>query len=81
LAPLFFIGILVVSLALGFFSFLGTLLFIFVLGIYLLWITFSSLAISIKRGWKYLFVLPLAVFSRHFAYGFGSIWGLVRIAI
>ena len=81
LAPLFFIGILVVSLALGFFSFLGKLLFIFVLGIYLLWITFSSLAISIKRGWKYLFVLPLAVFSRHFAYGFGSIWGLVRIAI
>ncbi len=43
---------------------------------------FFSLKIAIKENdLRFLFLMPIAFFSRHFGYGFGSIWGLVKLLI
>jgi len=44
--------------------------------------SFFSLKIAIReKDIKLFFVMPLVFFSRHFAYGLGSIWGLIKIVV
>jgi len=68
-----------VAFLFGLFSFLGKLLFIFVFGGYLLLNIVFSLQIALREGLKLFPALVLAFFSRHFGYGLGSLWALVRI--
>jgi len=44
----------------------------------LLSVIFSSIVAMSKRSWLYLFVMPLVFFLCHTAYGFGSLWGLIK---
>ncbi|OGZ24146.1 MAG: hypothetical protein A3A08_00045 [Candidatus Nealsonbacteria bacterium RIFCSPLOWO2_01_FULL_41_9] len=48
---------------------------------YILVSLFFSLKIALKEDLRYFFILPFVFFNRHFAYGFGSLWGLIRIII
>ncbi len=77
--PLAFILGLFLSLILSPFFLFGKILFILIFGSYFLLNLFFSLEISMKKGLKYFFVLPIIFFSRHMGYGFGSVWGLIKL--
>lgn len=81
LIPLVFVKGFLVSLILGLFFFWTKVIFILIFGSYLLVNLFFSLKISIRKGVKYLLILPIVFAGRHFSYGLGSIWGLVKILI
>lgn len=81
LVPLFFISGLLGSLILGIFFFWGKVIFILIFGIYFLLNLFFSAQISLSEGLKYLAVLPVAFAVRHFSYGLGSLFGLIKILI
>ena len=42
---------------------------------------FFSFLISLKHGLKYFFIMPFVFINRHFGYGFGSLWGLIKLII
>jgi len=46
---------------------------------YILVSLFFSLKIALEEDLRYFFILPFVFFNRHFAYGLGSLWGLVKI--
>lgn len=79
LIPLFFVSGVLGLFILSFFFLAARILFDLLLGSYLLLNLFFSLKISIKKGFKYLFVLPVAFAIRHFGYGTGSIFGLIKL--
>lgn len=79
LIPLFFTGTLIFALILGIFSFWGKLLFVLVFLSYLFLVIFVSLKSIFKIGINASFLVPLAIFIRHFGYGFGSLWGLIKL--
>jgi len=81
LIPLFFVLGFLAGLILGLFSLWGKVIFVVIFGIYLLLSLFFSLKPAVKDDPRYLFSLPIAFFSRHFGYGLGSLWGLVKIII
>lgn len=65
---------------LGIFSPIFFWLFLFIVGSYFLVNIYFSIDIAIKRkDLRYLFLMPITFASRHLAYGFGSIWGLIKI--
>ncbi|MEK9135107.1 MAG: glycosyltransferase family 2 protein [Patescibacteria group bacterium] len=45
---------------------------------YILLSLFFSAKIALKEDLRYFFILPFVFFNRHFAYGLGSLWGLVK---
>ncbi len=80
--PLAFVsGLTVLFLAGLFFKpflhmFFGFLLF------YLLVVFYSAIKVSLKEKDKtYLFSLPIALIVRHFTYGFGSVFGIIKLLI
>lgn len=78
--PLLFVLGLLGLIVLSFFFHLFLWLLVFVLGLYLLLSIFFSLKISIKeKDIRFLFLMPLVFTIRHFGYGFGSIWGLIKL--
>lgn len=77
--PLAFILGLFLSLILSPFFLFGKILFILIFGSYLLLNLFFSLEISMKKGLKYFFILPIVFASRHIGYGLGSVWGLIKL--
>lgn len=80
LIPLIFVSSLFIAGVLGIFlsSFSG--LFFSIFKIYLLANIVFSLQIVLKEKELKLFFVLLTVFaSRHFGYGFGSLWGLIKI--
>ena len=79
--PLIFVLSLFFSLALSMFSIFGKILFVLIFGTYLVLDLFFSLEISLKKGLKYFFLLPLVFFVRHFGYGLGSIFGLIKLLL
>lgn len=79
LMPLFFAAGFSGSLILGFFSIWFKILFILIFGSYLLINLFFSFKIALKEDLRYSFILPPVFFNRHFAYGLGSLWGLIKI--
>jgi len=42
---------------------------------------FFSFFIALKHGFKYFLVMPFVFINRHFGYGFGSLWGLIKLFI
>jgi len=41
---------------------------------------YFSLKVSVQeKNWKIFFVMPLVFGARHIGYGFGSLWGLIRL--
>jgi succinoglycan biosynthesis protein ExoA len=49
--------------------------------LYLLALTIGALNVGRKSGWRYTPVAPIIFAILHFAYGFGSLWGIVRFSI
>jgi glycosyltransferase involved in cell wall biosynthesis len=82
LMPLAFVLGLVGAGILGSFFPILFRLFLFIIGFYLLVNIYFALQISIKKKEiKYLFLMPIAFFCRHFGYGLGSIWGFLKVPI
>jgi len=49
--------------------------------LYLLALTIGALGVGRKYGWRYAHIAPIIFAILHLAYGFGSLWGLVRFSI
>jgi glycosyltransferase involved in cell wall biosynthesis len=49
--------------------------------LYLLALVIGALDVGRKSGWQYVPLAPIIFAILHFAYGFGSLWGLVRFSI
>ena len=49
--------------------------------LYILGLIAGSLDVGRKSGWQYAPVVPLIFIILHFAYGLGSIWGIIRFYI
>jgi len=49
--------------------------------LYLLTLIIGTMDVGHKSGWRYAPVAPMIFAVLHFAYGFGSLWGLVRFTI
>ena len=79
LVPLLFVSTMLASAILGIFFFWAKIIFILTFGSYILANLFFSLKIAIAEDLKYLFSLPLTFFCRHFGYGSGSLWGLIKL--
>lgn len=81
LVPLAFAGSLLVSGIGALFSPISMLLFAGILFTYLL-ANFAASALIARREHdvRYLFVMPIVFGILHLCYGFGSVWGLYRLA-
>lgn len=79
LVPFFFVLSLIGSLIL--FPFYNPFIyfFCFIIGLYLIASIFFSFKISLKNGLKYFPFLILSFATLHFSYGFGSLWGAVKL--
>ena len=78
--PLIFTASLLGTGLAGIFSPLFFWSFVAIVVLYFLLTLFSSLQISKKeKDLRYLFILPLVFVVRHISYGFGSLWGLVKL--
>ncbi len=51
------------------------------IGPYILLSLFFSFKIALKEDLRYFFILPFIFFNRHFAYGLGSLWGLMKLYV
>ncbi len=82
LVPLFFILTLFIFSILSLFYTFGIQLLLLTLGLYMAGSIISSihLAFREKRA-GYLFAMPLIFAMRHFAYGIGSFWGLIKLVL
>jgi succinoglycan biosynthesis protein ExoA len=52
-----------------------------VLAIYAVGLVHGSMDVGRKAGWKYSVLAPVVFAILHFAYGFGSLWGVVRFVV
>lgn len=78
--PLLFILGLIGSLVLSFFFPFFFWLFLIIVGLYFLASLYFSLKIALeKKDLRYLFLMPITFANRHFAYGLGSAWGIIRL--
>jgi cellulose synthase/poly-beta-1,6-N-acetylglucosamine synthase-like glycosyltransferase len=75
--PAVFVASLIVTALFTLFRPPFVLLFIFIMGSYLLLSLLFSLRIALEKGWQYLPILPLAFACLHIAYGTGFLMGLV----
>lgn len=76
--PLLFVSGFILTFIFGIFFFPARVLFDLVFGSYLLLNLFFSFGIALRRGFKYLFIMPIVFTYRHFGYGLGSIFGLIK---
>lgn len=79
LIPLFFTLSLLCCLPLSIISSLFLLIFSFIVSVYLITSMAVSLKIALKEGYKMIGALPIAFAVLHFSYGFGCLWGLIRL--
>ena len=80
LIPFFFVLSIFGSLILSFIYRPFIYLFVLVFLAYLISNILFSLRISFKKGFKYFIPVILSFATLHFSYGFGSIWGLIKLA-
>jgi len=80
LIPFFFVLSICGSLILSFIYRPFIYLFVLVFVAYLISNILFSLGISFKKGFKYFIPAILSFATLHFSYGFGSIWGLIKLA-
>ena len=80
--PLFFVSGLIGTLLLGVFLPISLSLFLFIISLYFLTSFYFSAKIAIKeKDIRFLYLMPVSFAVRHFGYGLGSIWGLIKIII
>ena len=79
LIPFFFVLSVCGNLILSFIYKPFLYLFILILIAYLTLNILFSLGISFKKGFKYFIPVVLSFATLHFSYGFGSIWGMVKL--
>jgi cellulose synthase/poly-beta-1,6-N-acetylglucosamine synthase-like glycosyltransferase len=79
LIPFVFVSSLVGSLFLSIFWNPFLYLFLMIILAYLTANVFFSLNISLKNGMKLFTFIVISFFVLHFSYGFGSIWGLMKL--
>jgi len=80
LTPLFFVSFLLLSFFLSFSSRIFFYLFWLIIFFYFLFNFLFSFQIALKKkDPRYLFLMPIVFIIRHFGYGLGSLWGLIRI--
>jgi len=78
--PLIFVSGLLGTGLLGIFFPIFFWLFLFIIGVYFLVSIYSSFKIMIgEKDFRYFFSMPIAFACRHFGYGLGSIWGLIKL--
>ena len=78
--PLIFVLGLLGTGLLGIFFPIFFWLFLFIIGVYFLVSIYSSFKIMIgEKDFRYFFLMPIAFACRHFGYGLGSIWGLIKL--
>jgi glycosyltransferase involved in cell wall biosynthesis len=80
LIPIFFVLSICLSLMSSFIYRPFIYLFTLVLVAYLILNISFSLGISFNKGFKYFIPAILSFTTLHFSYGFGSIWGLIKLA-
>jgi len=79
---LFFVSSLLGTGLLAIFFPIFLWLFLFIIGLYFLGtIYFSTKIAAEKKDIRYLFLTPIAFACRHFGYGLGSVWGLIKLLI
>lgn len=76
LIPGAFVGSLIISLVLSAIYRPFLWLFLFILGSYIIANLAFSLKISLKKGFRFFFVLPLVFATIHFSYGLGYLKGI-----
>lgn len=80
LAPLVFLVTMGLFLLLGFLHPIFWWLFVAEVLLHAVMNIYFAIQIALReRNWKFLFLMPLAFDTRQFGYGFGSIWGLIKI--
>ena len=80
--PLSFILSLLISGIFGIFFPLFSWLFLFIIATYILFSLYFSINIAYnKKDVKYLFLMPITFACRHFGYGLGSLWGLIKLTL
>lgn len=79
LVPSIFLLFLICSSTISLFYRPSIFLFFFIISIYLITNIFYSFSLSFKKGFKYLPFLFVSFITLHFSYGFGSIYGLLRV--
>jgi len=77
--PFGFVLSLLVGGGLALFTETGKVLLGIVGGSYLLGSLIASTKIGLRKGLRFLPILPLAFFTLHFSYGLGSLWGLLTV--
>jgi glycosyltransferase involved in cell wall biosynthesis len=80
LIPFFFVLSVCGSVILSFIYRPFIYLFVLVFVAYLISDILFSLGISFKKGFKYFIPIILSFATLHFSFGFGSIWGLIKLA-
>lgn len=80
LIPFFFVFTLVFCAITSCFYSSAIYLFFFLSGIYLITNIFLSFIVSLRNGSRYFTFLIMSFIVLHFSYGFGSFWGLIRLA-
>lgn len=79
-APLVFVSGLITLFILGLFIKPFYFMFLAAVAIYLSVLMFVTIKVSLKeKDATYLFSLPVSLLVRHFAYGFGSIFGIIKL--
>jgi glycosyltransferase involved in cell wall biosynthesis len=81
IVPLLFVCSLIFLAVGGIVSQIFRLLLIGVLGIYTLGLACGSIQLGKQASWKYALLAPVVFVILHFAYGFGSLWGIIRFLI
>jgi len=80
--PLIFVSTIIVVGILSVFSCLASAIFIFIIFYYFLAAFYFSFRIAVReKDFRFFFLMPLAFACRHFGYGLGSIFGIIKIFI
>ncbi|MFA5095649.1 MAG: glycosyltransferase family 2 protein [Candidatus Paceibacterota bacterium] len=77
--PLLFILTFLLTFIFGIFFFPARIIFDLIFGSYLMLNLFFSIGIAFRRGFRYLFIMPIVFIYRHFGYGMGSLLGFIKM--
>lgn len=81
LAPLLFVSSLLLLGLSGLFWSSARIIMAIEAGLYFLGLTVGALDVGHKSGLKYVPLTPIIFAILHFAYGFGSLWGIMRFCV
>ncbi len=79
--PLLFVCSLVVLALAGLVSEIFWWILAGTLGLYALGLLYGTIHVGKQAGWRYSLLAPLVFAILHFAYGLGSLWGIVRFVV